>query len=228
MNTTNQTASQKPAAAKTIKFSFILGTSEEVETTETYWKGRGAKKRRDVRLSEALPSFTEESIEILDKQKLAEFLSDCYLDIVKRIKCQRFEIGDSYSLTVPADSTEFAIFAFSSLTESSREKKLLSAQTIRDCINSEEFKKAATSYCLNQAIKPDSFAKIVIDEFFRRTSSNEFQIYNSRATVAVKAATHLLALAELIATTAPIHAQTLILGANRIHGAEIVADEGDI
>lgn len=219
MNTTSQ---------KTIHFSFVLGTSEEVETTSTYWKGRGTKNRRDVKLSEALPSFTAETIEILDKAKLAEFLSDCYLDIVKRIKCQRFEIGNSYSLTVPSDAAEFAIFAFSSLTESSREKKLLSAQTIRDCINSDEFKKASIEYCAKQAIKPESFTKIVIDEFLRRTSSNEFQIYNSRAAVAIKAATHLLALAEAISNAAPIHAQTLILASNRIHSAEVVADEGDI
>jgi len=201
---------------------------EGSEESSTLWVGGRANSTRNIALSQALPQITAADVALLPAEQLAAFINESATTYIKRVKVQRLELGDSVSLTLPSDGLELALTYLTMLTEGSRTRKELTAATIRDAINSDQFKAVLSLYCQEKAIAPDAFKRLVIDEHLRRCTAGDFCIYQSRASIAAKAVAHIAALSSRLQTSAPTVARTLDLAAQAITGAPIVSDDDAI
>ncbi len=149
--TANATATQ--AAQNEARFPlriFAVAGIEEGEAASkesaTYWLGRkvGKAPRKDLQLSIAIPQVSATEIAALDPAKLALLLNDEFAAYIRRVKCQRIEIGAAIELMLPSNAQAFAELALAMLTApAQRAKKLVSAASIRALLLSSEYKAAA-------------------------------------------------------------------------------------
>lgn len=132
-----------------LRIEAIAGIEEgenAAKETSTYWIGRkiGKAPRKDLQLSAALPVFSAQHVAALSMEKLAALLTDEFAAYVRRVKCQRIEIGAAVELMLPVDGATCAELALNMLTApAQRAKKLVSAASIRALLLSAEYKEAA-------------------------------------------------------------------------------------
>lgn len=229
METTNE-------AIKTqaIKFSAVRGISDEQDETSTLWLGRGKADskngRRDLQLSAPVPTISAEAIKELanaESQKLADYLSDELASYLRRVKCQRLEIGDSLELTLPAGGLELALTALITLTEGSRERKSFTSAILRDVTQGAAFKAIVTTYLQLKGIKPEAFKRIVLDNYLRASTRQDYSITPQEQATYTKALAHIEALAQMLAEAGnTAEANVITHAAAQLAKAEVIADDG--
>lgn len=132
-----------------LRIAAVAGIEEgeaAAKESQTYWLGRkvGKAPRKDLQLSCAIPQVSAAEIAQLDPAKLALLLNDEFSAYVRRVKCQRIEIGAAIELMLPSNAQAFADLALAMLTApAQRAKKLVSAASIRALLLSSEYKAAA-------------------------------------------------------------------------------------
>lgn len=207
--------------------------NEGAEESSVLWLGRQPKNsrepRRDLQLSQPLPIITAEQVAQLPAKDVAEILTDAFAAWVRRVKVQRLTLGSSISLVMP-DGDELPRFMLAALQGDVRERKLLSAASVRDVLQSTAWKSCAPAYIAANGIKPDAWQRIVVDEVLRGCLRQDAIIYASRHAAWLKAATHLGAIADACsrhpegAAVAPV----LSAAVERITSLPVVPDDAGI
>lgn len=227
MNATNSNT-------QAIKFSAVLGTSDEQDETSTLWLGRGKADskngRRDLMLSAPVPTISSEAIKLLaeaEPQKLADYLSDELASYLRRVKCQRLDIGDSIELHLPSGGLELALVALITLTEGSRERKSFTSAILRDVTQSATFKAIVSTYTQLKGIKPEAFKRIVLDNYLRASTRQDYSITPQEQATFTKALAHIEALAEMLAEAGNTAEAAIIkTAAAQLRKSEVIADDG--
>lgn len=223
MENTNQ-QNQQAANSITIQFRAVAPLEGSEESAQL-WVGGRANSTRNIALSQPLPTITAQDVSLLPAESVAAFINDSFATYIKRVKTQRMDLGDSLTWTLPADGLELALTMLTALTEGTRTRKELTAATIRDAINSDEFKAAVATYCKLKAINPDAFKRLVIDEFLKGCTRSDYTIYASRAAIAAKATAHLAHLATVIDGADKKTARVLELAVQAITAAPVIGDD---
>lgn len=129
-----------------ITISAITGNSESTTDTNVRWVGRkiGKAPRKDLILSNALPLFRKNDI-AAHETAIVSLINENFSAYVRRTKCQRLELGDTYELNLPETPEETSALIINWLTEQQRERKSLTIATLRATILSSEYKTAAAA-----------------------------------------------------------------------------------
>lgn len=170
-----------------LKIVAITG-AEGAKETETLWTGRqvGKQPRKDLMLSRELPKLTDEMVTMLSRSgefaaKIATIINDEFAAYVRRVKCQRLDIGSSIELMLPVAASDFAAMAVNMLSApATRAKKLVSSTSIRAMLLSDIYKAAAK---LVMGTKLDNWQRIGEKEMIPLAYATDAQVDTKRATV---------------------------------------------
>lgn len=152
--------------------------------SSTLWIGRkiGRAPIKCMELSAAIPAISAGSIPALDTVKLAAALTDVHLEYIRRVKCQRLNLGDKLELHFPADADEYATSVLNLLTSpAQRAKKLVSGSSIRAALLSAEYKHARDIAVAEN--RRDAFIRIVERELLPLVTAADAVVATERATV---------------------------------------------
>lgn len=185
-NATNATPQSAAANTNTARDAFVItaiaGTADAKESA-TLWTGRqvGKAQRKDLQLSQPLPTITAQQVAALDPEQVAIVLNDEFLAYVRRVKCQRLNIGDKIELMLPVAASEFATMALRMLSApATRTKKLVSTATVRALLLSATYKAAAAA---TLGTKLDAWNRVFGQEFAPLATATDARIATTRTTV---------------------------------------------
>lgn len=195
-NTTNTSANERESIS--LRITAIPGTDAATESA-SLWIGRAAghkKLRKDLQLSSALPVVTAAMIPLLDAEKLAMILNDDWQAYIRRVKCQRLNIGDSVELALAAHPEDYAIQVLTMLSApATRTKRLVSTASIRAMLLSAEYK-AAAKHVMGD--KLDSWTRIGEREFIPLSVAQDGKVATNRAHVRDNVVIRMLEIAALM------------------------------
>jgi hypothetical protein len=203
MNTTSQTmqaAQGQQQAEFMLKFEAVAG-SEEAKQSAIYWLGRqaGKQQRKDICLSESIPQITSAQIQqlaVAQLEQIATVLNDSFEAYLRRVKCQRLEIGGSLQVQMPRSLQQFTESAIRMLSApAERAKKLVSTSSIRELLRSEAYKQAALQV---MAEKYPAWQRVGEREMLSLVCSNDAALHSSRASVRDTAVVRCMEIAALM------------------------------
>ncbi len=224
----NQATTSAVIAPKlmTVKISAMAGiedviidgkvTREGSKETAVSWIGRkvGKAARKDLHLSCAIPKIAAAQIAALDAEKVATIINDEWLAYIRRVKCQRLDIGSSIELTFPELPNAYAQTVINMLSApAERAKKLVSTSTIRALLLDEGYKLAATAV---MGSKLEAWKRIGEKEMMPLTCAQDAKVATARSTARDNA---VLRMVEIAAQMPDSEHKTVLEGA-----AEILAE----
>jgi hypothetical protein len=212
---TNEVNAVKETERFNISITAIAG-SEEAKESATLWTGRqvGKAPRKDLQLTQALPQISAATIAALDAEKVALILNDEFMAYVRRVKCQRMEIGNITTLAFPINEVKCAAMMVNMLSApATRVKKLVSTSSIRAMLLSSEYREAAA---LVMGDKLDAWKRVGEREMLPLATAQDAKIATNRAKVRDTAIVRCMEIAALM----PAGDNRLVLEA----AAELLAD----
>lgn len=201
----NETTAAINAAAQTseaverfsIRIEAIAGNEAAKEST-TLWTGRqvGKAPRKDLQLSNALPQIEAATIASLDATKVALILNDEFAAYVRRVKCQRMEIGQAIELAFPVDEVDCATLMVNMLSApATRVKKLVSTSSVRAMLLSSDYRDAAA---LVMGEKLDAWKRVGEREMLPLATAQDAKVATARAKVRDTAVVRCMEIAALM------------------------------
>lgn len=181
----------------TIKVTAIAG-SDEAKESATLWTGRqvGKAPRKDLQLSYALPTILPATVSSLDAEKVALILNDEFAAYVRRVKCQRMEIGNTIELSFPLNAAACAAMMVNMLSApATRVKKLVSTSSIRAMLLSSDYREAAA---LVMGDKLDAWKRVGEREMLPLATAQDAKVNIARAKVRDTAVVRCMEIAALM------------------------------